>query len=115
MTHKHKNTVDGTKNDPSRGLLGALSCVLPRTFVFPAELYLQMSGRGGSDLEKLTEEMTLYFHEKTNTKLLDVNCTTSATKSHSKSLEVFLRWDRLPHLLVLRLGGVDGVAGVLRL
>ena len=52
----------------------------------------------------------LYKYQHFSNKL----STWQVTPSHSKSLEVFLRRDGLPHLLVLRLGGVDGVAGVLR-
>ena len=36
----------------------------------PGEFYLQKIGRGGTDLDKLTEEMTLYYNEPTNTKLM---------------------------------------------
>ena len=36
----------------------------------PGEFYVQKIGRGGTDLDKLTEEMTLYYNEETNTKLM---------------------------------------------
>ena len=35
----------------------------------PGEFYVQKIGRGGTDLDKLTEEMTLYYNEETNIKL----------------------------------------------
>ena len=36
----------------------------------PGEFYLQKIGRGGTDLDKLTEEKTLDHNEQTNTKLM---------------------------------------------
>ena len=61
------------------------------------------------DYHKLSD--LFLYHNFIN---INIYLTNYQHDSHSKSLEVFLRWDRLPHLLVLRLGGVDGVAGVLR-
>ena len=39
----------------------------------PGEFYVQKIGRGGTDLDKLTEEMTLFYNDETNIKLMAVD------------------------------------------